>query len=30
LLQRPVFDKIRLIFLLNRPVFGGQIFEKIG
>jgi hypothetical protein len=28
LLQRPVFDKIRPNFLLNRTVFGGRIFEK--
>jgi hypothetical protein len=27
LLQRSVFDKIRPNFLLNRPVFGGRIFE---
>jgi hypothetical protein len=29
LLQRLVFDKIRPNFLLNRPVFGGRIFEKL-
>jgi hypothetical protein len=27
-LQRPVFNKIRPNFLLNRSVFGGRIFEK--